>query len=157
MVVMNKIYQAFDTIKLDERIKKKTYQKLEQQTKTRKYKGLIYGISLVMAVFIFFIAISTNKLPSKNNDDNINILNTPENMYDVIMYKGDNYLISYEIDINQIKFNRKIGVLKQVEIGSNLKNDFESYYHGGYEVYESNKDDVLIIKFNDDVLTYIRK
>jgi hypothetical protein len=41
MVVMNKIYQAFDTIKLDERIKKKTYQKLEQQTKTRKYKGLV--------------------------------------------------------------------------------------------------------------------
>jgi hypothetical protein len=154
---MNKIYQAFDSIKLDEKVKNKTYQRLKEKPQKRKYSSLIYGVSFAMATFILFISVFTNNVPQANQNDNINILTVSESFNDEILYKGQKYILSTDMAIDTATTNNKIGVVKQVDSSSDLKNDFESYYHDGYEVYKGNNDNVLIIKFNDDVLTYVKK
>jgi hypothetical protein len=154
---MNKIYQAFDSIKLDEITKKRTYQKLEQKPVKHNYVRLIYSVSFALSVLVFFIVISTNKLPQPTKDDNVSILNIPESsLNDEILYGGNKYLLTSDIDMNVINIGKKIGKLKQIDSNVELSNDFDSYYHDGYEVYDSNNKNVLIVKFNSDTLAYIK-
>jgi hypothetical protein len=154
---MNKIYQAFDSIKLDEKVKTNTYQRLKDKPQKRRYANLIYGISFAMAAFILFISISTSNVPQANKNDDANILTVSESFNDEILYKGQKYILSTYMAIDTATTNNKIGVVKQIDSSSDLKNDFESYYHDGYEVYKGNNDSVLIIKFNDEVLTYVKE
>jgi hypothetical protein len=155
---MNKIYQAFNTIKLDEITKKRVYQKLEKRQKKQVYIKLIYGASFVLTSLILFIAISINNLPQRNKDDDVNILSTPRNsLNDEIFYNGNRYLLSNDIDINTVDIDKKIGKLKKIDSNSELKNDFESYYYDGYEVYSSSNKNVLIVNFNNNTLVYIKE
>jgi hypothetical protein len=155
---MNKIYQAFDSIKLDEVSKKNVYQKLGQKPVKQIHTRLIYSVSLVFSVLVFYIVISTNNIPQRGKDTNVNILSIPEgSLNDEIIYDGNTYLLSNDININTINIDKKLGELKQIDSNIDLKSDFESYYHDGYEVYSSNNKNVLIVKLNSDTLVYIKE
>jgi hypothetical protein len=131
---------------------------LKQKLVKHNYVRLIYSVSFALSVLVFFIVISTNKLPQATKDDNVSILNIPEKfLNDEVLYDSSKYLLNNDIDINTVNVDKKIGKLKQIDSNIELKNDFESYYHDGYEVYSSNNKNVLIVKFNSDTLAYIKE
>lgn len=156
---MNKIYGAFDSIKLDDNVREKTYQKLVQQQATYNYKqrNLLYVLGAALtAVYIIFFANTGSVDKPPVIDTEVNIFTATENTNDRILYDGSVYLIDLDYDISAISVKDYIGSLNQIDKGTNLKNDLDSYFHDGYRVYNSSDQNVLVVKSNSENLVYKR-
>jgi hypothetical protein len=158
---MNKIYKAFDSIKLDDKIKEKAYRKLEKNHVTTNYlsrRNIIYGtLGLVFtSVFLLLFVNEENKnsLPNDAREADTSYILTSSN--DVFLYNGNMYSLNESYDISTIKINNKIGILKQVNEEEGLVNNFDSYYHNGYLVYSSGNPKILIVKSKSETFIYER-
>lgn len=155
MIVLNKIYKAFDSIKIDDNIKKKIYDEAKIKIeKNKKFKLLMLGyvplIFLIAITLMISDSSNQNKFDGKENGNDYNITSIQE---DVFIYENNIYSLQLENTLEDIIINKKIGTLNKVEFDSILVNNFDSYYHDGYSVYSTNYKDILIVK--SDIETFI--
>lgn len=154
---MNKIYKAFDSIKISNEVKEKLYKKAdERQMKAIGFKVPLYGTLGLVFLGVFISNMTNNNSDSYNPaiqnlyNDNITIM---ESFNDSIFYEGNIYSLVLDYDISNISYKEKIGVVNQVDLEEPLTNNFDAYYHGGLSIYTSENQEILILK--SDVETYI--
>lgn len=151
---MNKIKEAFSTIKVDESLKNKTYLSL---TSTHPKKVHLFRPIIILNTALVLMLVSIinfNKLENniysindgRNIDNDLNVNVSSESAFSIysFTYKENNYFPS-DIIINSSDLNTNLGNLdKLVVMDSSLGNSQD------YQLYTvKNNDNVLVIKYGD--------
>lgn len=153
----NKIYEAFDSIKLDANIKKEaldniTKVKEEGKYKYINYRRLVYGV-FVLGLFTVLILTNQEMITSnKYEPQNVSEYGS-ESFNDIINYQGNNYYLTSE-DASEFVLHNQLGPLKDFIVSDVVKNGIDTYDGNKATVYSSNDDDVLLVKMNDQILVY---
>ncbi len=151
---MNKIKEAFDTIKIDNSLKERTYLVIKNQSTKRKisFKTIIItNVILALTLVLIF-----NYNPNRNDktsidkagDLNTNILSeSATNNFNSFVYNGNSYTMS-NIIVNTSDLNIKLGLLKEV-----ISNVMDGYQN--YELYTiKDNDNILVVKNGDNLYPY---
>jgi hypothetical protein len=168
---MKKIYDAFDNIKIDDKLKEVAYQKLKQRKTKKVYvnKFMQYGALTFAFATIFIIVLVTDNQSEYPNDLSVRVdsFTVFESTNDKFLYGGHTYYLVNDADASLFKLGKKIGTLKKINTTEKLKNDFDSYENDGAFVYSceditistvrANEDNmVLIVETNNKMLVYRR-
>lgn len=158
--MMNKIYEAFDKVKIDQRVKEKALNKLEERKLKYKYITNKWVISRALALTfttVFIIILVNGHIPQKSaeEDTRVGTMSIQENSKDSFLYAGDTYYLT-EDDASKYEVGDKLGGLTQIKEDGVLKDDLISYYDIEATVYSSNNQKVLIVKTADKILVYRR-
>lgn len=148
----NRIYEAFDGIKLDDDIKRRVYQSTKVDNKKRISKYIYSTIGLIFTVCLIFYIIPKDESVPKGNG--IEILSSTNDAPNTILYDGNIYVMNTELDINDITIGDKLGTLNQAEVYNDLAASDDASYSDDYEIYASSIKDVLIVKYKDDLIMY---
>lgn len=158
---MNKIYKAFDSIKLDNTIKQNAYQKIRSKSEIKSYlnfRNLMYSaLGLVFTTVLILLFVNDgNTDKTFRGTEEVDTLYTTNNSKDIFLYDNHVYSLVYDYDISTIIAKEELGTLREINSDDELTHNFDSYYHDGCLVYNSNEELVLIVKDKDTILVYKR-
>ncbi|MDD2435665.1 MAG: hypothetical protein PHO63_05395 [Bacilli bacterium] len=108
---MNKIYNAFSSIKASDELKEKTYQKIIENSniKTKKTKTFYLSLvltSIIICIFLYNYSDSFNSF-TPNNDHII----TTKDETDIIMYNNNKYVLDNNIIIDKDMLDKKLDII----------------------------------------------
>jgi len=165
---MNKIYEAFDSIKVDSQLKEKVYSKIEQKAIRPKFtfNRSVMIRSLAMASIFIIITVGIYFDSYNNNFDNDkgidkNFIKNQEYIMesDSIFYDGNTYVRDTDI-ITKDMLDKELGKLIQTNKASQEKDstiEVNSHYHNGaavYSVKDFNNYEKLAILNNGEIFLY---
>mgnify|MGYP001001374968 CR=1 FL=1 len=109
---MNKIYNAFSSIKASDELKEKTYQKIMENNnviKTKKMK--VFYVSLVLTSIIICIFLYNYSDSFENFTPNNDHTMTTKSETDVIMYNNNKYVLDNNIIIDMDMLDKKLDII----------------------------------------------
>lgn len=149
---MNKIKEAFSTIKIDDSLKDKTYSYLKNR-QTKKIPLftpiIILNTVLVMTLVFIFNYDKPNNNKFIDTDMSVGVLSESTLGFNSFTYKDDNYMMSSMI-IKSSDLDINIGPLDQLVVMDISLEDNENY-----QLYTVRKNDkVLVIKRDDKLYPF---
>ncbi len=133
--MMNKIYKAFDHIKLNKELKDQLYinMKHRKPIKTNYHYFIISSLamaSLILTFFLYDYHSPDNKKDEPNlTNEYIHIETNDTFLYNQKIYRLDS------ISTNKKILDKKIGYLHQIPDNLELINNFDSYHHDKASIY----------------------
>lgn len=154
-----KIYEAFDSIKLDSTVKKdalndiiKRGEKDKYKYKYINYRKLVYGV-FIFGLFTLLIIINQKMATSNELNTNIDNVSGAESTNEMLSYQGDSYYLTNE-NASEFVLHNELGPLNEFIVSDVVKTDTNTYSDNEAIVYSSNDEDVLLVKKDDQILVY---
>lgn len=148
---MNKIYNAFDNIKVNDKLKEETYKKIIENNKLKSSRKInFFHLSLAMAsiiICIFIYSINGSKDSNLDDETKVNTFNAVDTSLeenDYIIYNNKKYILDNSIVIDENMLEEKIG-------NANRESNMESSIQNNVSIYSiKNIDKTLQIAIVND-------
>ncbi|MGE5456303.1 MAG: hypothetical protein ACM3O4_04290 [Ignavibacteriales bacterium] len=132
---MNKIYNAFDNIKVDDKLKEETYKKIIENNKLNSSRKInFFHLSLAMTsiiICIFIYSINGSKDSNLDDEPKVNTFNAVDTSLeenDYIIYNNIKYILDSSIVIDENMLEEKIG-------NANRESNMESSIQNNVSIY----------------------